>query len=603
MRVLLGHGRQKRGLDRTPDTATPLAKKRKLSTSVQITPALLSTPSVSTPTGERRAPKLPWKIADNKPLPTLPGPQPTALSDNEYQSIAASAVLQASLSRSQARWTRDGLFERYWTKPETGKNARPPPPNNPDLKWMKFKGECRIRIEPHIFECQMYVEERPRHPPPHKQPAPLSQAQAAYGQPYRPSQAPLQHYAPAQQQGQPYHGQTLPPIRQPMHQHPNMLPPINNMTQRAPSAAPPPAKKANPDPVITKLAGRASSDPELKRLMKEVATGSATPDQLKIFQRHIDELQTQIKSEKEEREREDEEQERRREMDTAAHAQASEEVIQYDGAGDSRTSTPTPVMYHMPQTAAPYQPPKQPYVVSQQPTWTPSTTNHAVILSFSTPGASEDRFLFPQYSIVERLSGNHHLASFIVMRKGRDAADPTGLDPNKEYWQPVTMMLEVKLGLEDLPDYVKRWVKPADEARRHMEGIMKRCERAPESFVAMRLPLKGSVDPESSTVSKEATPLSVHDERPAKPKSSVKYVKKATSSVAKSTPAAIPTAESKKHGGATKPANGVAKSALATPVAQATQVAASDGAGDEPSTTESGRPKRAVRKSVRISEG
>ncbi|KAK1093992.1 hypothetical protein LTR48_001255, partial [Friedmanniomyces endolithicus] len=209
------------------------------------------------------------------------------------------------------------------------------------------------------------------------------------------------------------------------------------------------------------------------------------------------------------------------------------------------------------------------------------------------------------YSIVERLSGNHHLASFIVTRKGRDAADPTGLDPNKEYWQPITMMLEVKLGLEDLPDYVKRWVKPADEVRRHMEGIMKRCERAPDSFIAMRLPLKGSTlaDPDSNTVSKEATPSSVLDERPAKPKSRVKYIKKAAPAV-KGIPPASPAAASKKPGGggATKPADGVVKSALATTSTQSTQVAANDGAGEKPNTTESGRPKRTVRKSVRISE-
>jgi len=54
--------------------------------------------------------------------------------------------------------------------------------------------------------------------------------------------------------------------------------------------APPPVdKKTNPDPVISKLAARASTDPELKSLMKEVATGNASQEQLRIFQRHIDE--------------------------------------------------------------------------------------------------------------------------------------------------------------------------------------------------------------------------------------------------------------------------------------------------------------------------
>ena len=45
------------------------------------------------------------------------------------------------------------------------------------------------------------------------------------------------------------------------------------------------------------LATRASSDPELKSLMKEVATGNATQEQLKVFQGHIDEL-TKVINEK-----------------------------------------------------------------------------------------------------------------------------------------------------------------------------------------------------------------------------------------------------------------------------------------------------------------
>ncbi|KAK4922290.1 hypothetical protein LTR49_010320 [Elasticomyces elasticus] len=583
---------QKRSFDDDISGATPATKKRKLSTTAPSTVAIPATPAT-----EKRS-KLPYKVADNKPIPTLPQPQPAELADSEYLSVAASEVLQTSLTRSQARWTHEGLFEKYWVKPETGKNARAPPPNNPDLKWMKYKGECRIRVEPHIFECQMFVEDRPRAPPPLKQYATPIQAQSVYGQPYRPQQ----YYASAHQQ--PYQSQTLAPLRQHIQQHPNTLPPINNMTQRPPSVAPAPVsrsstplaqpgKKPNPDPVITKLAGRASSDPELKTLMKEVATGNATPEQLKVFQRHIDDLQAQISKEKEERERVDEEQ-RRRDAEAAAQIQIEDEVIQYDGAGDSRTSTPTSVTYHTP---VPYQAPPPLYAMAQQQASVPSPTHNAVILAFATPGASEDRFLFPQYSILESISGNHHLASFIVTRKGRDAADPTGLDPDKEYWQPATIMLEVKLGLEDLPGHVKRWVKPADEVRAHMEAIMKRCERAPETFVAMRLPSKSSTgaETESNVASKEATPAILIDDRAAKPKSNVKYVKKAP----KSMPAGTPTATGKRQGGPTKSSAGAMKSALATP-ATAKAVVGTDGGTDEP---ESGRPKRAVRKSVRISEG
>jgi hypothetical protein len=47
---------------------------------------------------------------------------------------------------------------------------------------------------------------------------------------------------------------------------------------------------ASPDPVIPMLAKSASSDPELKALMKVVASGNATQDQLRVFQGHIDEV-------------------------------------------------------------------------------------------------------------------------------------------------------------------------------------------------------------------------------------------------------------------------------------------------------------------------
>ncbi|EMC94816.1 hypothetical protein BAUCODRAFT_36075 [Baudoinia panamericana UAMH 10762] len=593
----------KRGPGRPPKDATPLSKKPRLSTDLGSSPALLS-PIVSIPAVEKKkaqVPKLPSKVSDKRALPTLPQPQALPLSDDEYQSIAASAVLQASLARSQARWTTEGLFERYWVKPETGKNAKPPPANNPDVKWMKAKGECRIRIEPHIFECQMYVEEKPKPPPPPKQYPPPGQA--GYGQPYRPQQ-----YTP----GQPYQNQALPPLQQQSHQG-KTLPPINSMTQRAPSGPVTPASRAQPaqvqpekkmpDPVISKLAARASQDPELKSLMKEVATGSATAAQLKVFQTHIDDLQKQIRVEREEKERQDAEAEkRRREADAA-----KEEVILYDGANDSRTGTPTPHNQQPPATQqAPFhnQPSTSSYAVQQG--WTgQQSTQRPVILSFTVPGASEDRFLFPQHSILETLSPHHHLASFIVTRKGRDAADPTGLDPNKEYWQPVTIMLEVKTGLETtLPEFVKRWVKPANEVRKHMEDVMKRCERAPESWLALRLPLKDMEkedDMSSKAVSKEASPIVLVEEKKAKVQSNVKFVKKPTSVLKKSNSATNTTA------GINTPSKHGPDASTGTVAAEVSGDQAGKQGGEtapiEAETTESGRPRRAVRKSVRISEG
>src|SRR5262249_16888882 len=66
----------------------------------------------------------------------------------------------------------------------------------------------------------------------------------------------------------------------PPSQTPNPPPP-------AASSSPP---KQNTDPVIQMLATRAAADPELKNLMKVVASSKATQEQLKLFQGHIDEL-------------------------------------------------------------------------------------------------------------------------------------------------------------------------------------------------------------------------------------------------------------------------------------------------------------------------
>lgn len=48
------------------------------------------------------------------------------------------------------------------------------------------------------------------------------------------------------------------------------------------------------DPVILLLASRAADNAELKALMRIVATGNASQEQFRIFQRHIDELVAQV---------------------------------------------------------------------------------------------------------------------------------------------------------------------------------------------------------------------------------------------------------------------------------------------------------------------
>ena len=592
---------QKRGPGRPSRAAEPALKKARISTPGQS--AVTSSdpsPTTQSPVPERMSKQLPVKVRDNRPLPVLPEAQALSLPKDEYQSIAASAVLHSSLDRSRLKWICDGVFKRYWVRPESGKNAKPPPPNNPELKWQKSKGACRIRIEPHIFEAEVYVEEKAK-----PQPAPVRQFvppthQSAYGQPY--SQP--QNY---------YQNRTLPPIQQPqLHsQSPsNVLPPINNTNQspaplqrppsRAQQTTPQQEKKASPDPVISMLANRASSDPELKRLMKEVATGNATQDQLKIFQSHIDELTKHIAEKKKKQEEEE-----AAAQGASAQQQQQNEVIQYDGPADS-----VPVQHqHTPQRSypPPHQQPARAYQQPQQQTWAPppapAPTSSPVIIAFTTPGATEDRFIFPQDSILESLSPQHLLASFIVTRRGREAADPTGLDPDTEYWQPITLMVEVAYRREHIIECVQRWVKPAEEVRKYMQEVMERCSKAPDAYLALRLPFKGSALAETEDMVMEDAMPAVEEKVKSRP--SVMYVKKA-----------LPSKSLHETKSAPKPApEGTrATAATSTPGQAATEESSAeqkdmpvvggsmDGTTEVP-TSESGRPKRAVRKSVRISEG
>jgi hypothetical protein len=540
---------EKRGPGRPPKS-TPAPKKQKLShpTPKEATPIARESPFVQ----QSKSSGLPSKISAAAPLPTLQQPQSLTLPDTEYQSLAASAVLAASLERSQHAWTRDGIFQRFWKKPEGRQKGQ-----DLVLKSMKDKGRCRLRIEPHIFEVNLWVVNKPRPPPP-----PKSQTQ---GVQYKP-----------QQQNQYYQNRPMPPAAQPQP-----LAPLHSRQPNAPQAAISATldKKASPDPVISMLATRASSDPELKALMKEVATGKATPEQLKVFQRHIDELGAVIQSQKA---KEAAEEEKRLAKQNAAVKQGS--------------STPQPVQPY----AAPLQPGQSP--AWQQPQPPPPMQPHVpppppppseVVFAFTLAGATEDRFLFPQYSILEPLSAQHVLASFIVVRKGSESADPVGLhlDPEKEYWQPVTMMVEVAYGREPLLKDVSKWVKPADEVREEMKKIMQRCTRAPETFLPLRLPIKGSVPVlESELTSKNGTPAP--DEKKA-------AKAKTTATAKRSNLAKEPSATSKDKKVEDKDSIAVA-AAPQKPGAAAQPGAQTDGAIDD--NDDASRPRRTTRKSVRISE-
>ncbi|KAF2486746.1 hypothetical protein BDY17DRAFT_292031 [Neohortaea acidophila] len=605
----------KRTASRLSKGAQPAGKKRKISAAHASSPSpAVQTPAETSPEPEEPIIQLPARVRGSRPLPSLKEQQAVSLSNNDYQTIAASAVLQTSLDRSRLKWIHDGVLERYWVKPESGKNAKPTPPNNPELKWQKHKGPCRIRVEPHIFEAEIYVEEKakPPPPPPVKHYVPPNYQQSAYGQPYRPNQQPYgqqyyQNRGPTPAQRQP-HGHSMSPG--PNASHPG-TPALQPHRPTPPSASPPQEKKASPDPVISMLANRASSDPELKALMKEVATGNASQEQLKVFQSHIDEL-TKIINDKKKKE----------EGAAAARPPPQQtEAIQYDGAGEA-------IQYDgagkQPHQQRPYQAPAPAY---QPPAWTPAPAAAApppppaprslpVVLAFTNPGATEDRFLFPQNSIIEALSPQHLLASFITTRKGRESPEASNLEPDTEYWQPVTLMVEVAYNREHILDCVRKWVKPAEEVRKHMEEVMARCTKAEESYLAMRLPFKGSAlaEAEDSGADEGTNTPNPASELQPKPR---KYTKK---SAAKSVNTETEKTEAEKN---EAEKNEAVKGSAVDSSAAKDQTAAEAPATEKPSNDgpvsdvaaapsaaepavednlEGSRPKRSTRKSVRISE-
>ncbi|EEQ88034.1 uncharacterized protein BDCG_03154 [Blastomyces dermatitidis ER-3] len=318
------------------------AAKRKLSESTlkrDTTPAkrkASATPTIP-PSPEPEKKILPTHIKDGDPLPTLTKPQPSTLSLQEYQSYAESAVLAAALQRSRIKWLNDCVFEKYWTKPSK-KKSQPQPPQNPPRESMSKLGPCSIIIEPHHFEAMLFTVRNPQaqqpiqYAPPQRpivQYAPpnnFHQYQPPPGhprQPYSPSpHAPPTATPPPDQQPPPQnrfepslHSNPAPPVAQPVRQsrpegpapspqnripqsqtpthHPQNYPTKNELMQHPPSKPPPESSqpvKTSPDPVIQMLATRAASNPELKALMRIVASSKANQAQLRTFQAHIDEL-------------------------------------------------------------------------------------------------------------------------------------------------------------------------------------------------------------------------------------------------------------------------------------------------------------------------
>ncbi|KAL4797562.1 hypothetical protein BDV19DRAFT_358306 [Aspergillus venezuelensis] len=317
----------KRRVSEAATRASSPAQSEKTTRRKGSTPATASSHAVTPNTPpEIVEPPLPTKIKDGEALPTRPSAQPADLSPKEYQSIAESAVLLVSLERSKKKWLSDGILERYWTKPKKTKRDQLQG-KNPPKESMSKVGPCNIVVGPHLFDAMLYTVKDPNAPSP-VQYTPTQRPMVHYGPPnnfqqYHPyPQAPAQNQRPPPQQAphtqppqQGYQQAHRPPPPQPARtpsNHTPHRPPAPQSAQRpTPHQNPPPQQqppKPNPDPVIQMLATRAAQDPELKALMRLVASTNATQEQLRTFQAHIDELNAIIRAREQQQRRQQQQQ-------------------------------------------------------------------------------------------------------------------------------------------------------------------------------------------------------------------------------------------------------------------------------------------------------
>ncbi|KAJ6196865.1 hypothetical protein J3E72DRAFT_244439 [Bipolaris maydis] len=219
---------------------------------------------------------------------------------------------------------------------------------------------------------------------------------------------------------------------------------LKNFPQVAPPPPAPPAPSPAPDPVIHMLAARAGTDPALKAVMKIVAAGEASKEQLEFFQTHINELTAILARQKEEK------------MSKPAPpppapkpalpppppappkqtappplprpVQPMPQPIQ---PNTPKSYTPGPSQVHMQQQQPPppplYQPhppypnnyskPPQYHPPPQVPVYNPPPRTTYRPLVFSFVHGNEDKFYFPSYSFMEWLpNGTGAKLSFLITK-------------------------------------------------------------------------------------------------------------------------------------------------------------------------------------------
>lgn len=481
---------------------------------------------------------LPIKLTDGEELPTLSTQQSQNLSNARFQSIAErfvillkclihadhfhcfSGVLEMSIERSRQAWLLGGLFERYWIKPSKKKttvDARNPPKDS-----MTRLGVCSIIIEPHVFEATLYVvkDSQPAFALPQPQ-APTPPPDMRYSSfshvaiyPPLPRNIPAvehphdytQQRASLPQPKSAHHQACLGPGEPPVHHKPPIVPNTGS-SSRGPditwrsqirgAKSKVRIRRSASDPVIQMLAAKAVNHPGLKALMTVVASGEATPRELKVFKVEIDELAHLHKS--------------RTKHSQDSIGQPLPSIPPFnERASTNQSRVPLPPLnigpLAEPATPEPLPPIFYPHAPFPKPK---GITSHksditGVVVDI---GGLGDRYLFPKNSILEyHLGGAQVTVSFLITRKGSEAASK-GYKNSVNYYQPVTMRLS---SLQPrILEPLARIVAPPDEVRKNMEKVFDAMTRANDVFLATRLPrtTQATLDNDDSSVCGEQSLL------------------------------------------------------------------------------------------------
>ncbi|KAF3936577.1 hypothetical protein ABW19_dt0205359 [Dactylella cylindrospora] len=459
-------------------------------------------------TPEVKEEEVPTGFEPQGPLPTSTKLQePETLPSREWKSISESAVLQTAFDRSRDVWLSGKMFDRYWTKP-TKKNAKIVEEINPPKDSMVKIGECMMSIHPHVFEAKLYSirdrEKERQRDLEFQQQQELYQQQMAqmpkYSHPGRPtnsSKASLQpkvssttqanSHANGQTTGQvngqtngQTNGQVNGHTNGDTHGHTQQKPPQASKPAHQNGAASPPATPQpsnGPDPVIQLLATRASNDPNLKALMRIVASGAANQEQLQAFQAHIDELTPLARASA-----------AAKAQRAAMSPQSPSSPPPAPGASSPVNGTAPRAAYHPIQPAGPV--PGRTPQAAQPVTPRPSVTilpkpkqlsvadrKHLdikdVVFEF-TIATIGDRYLIPRNSILEyRQKGTQLLLSYLWISEA------------EKTFQPITITINAPTPKTLEP--ISRVVESPENVRAYMKDIMSRYTRANHGYLLMRL--------------------------------------------------------------------------------------------------------------------